>query len=335
MEAVDAAVPSPRPPHTEKLKVVEAYSPPAGLAYSHVDYTHPYVRLDDGEAAVVRIHIFAPEVRAPRAVIVFNHGMSEFGLRYAHVYAQWAARGYAVVAPDQSGCGVSEGPPNLCMTIEHWVSVFLTARRVALQRFIRTPLILAGHSLGGLTCSIVSRLLPDSADGFVLFSPALRLPISTVAGLMLRIIPESLRLTLQNPQNGDDVVLSALDEAHVTDDVDDLLAPPAPYQTIHSLFVAGNQVREEEEEASPPILGVMGTDDALCRYEALSEFLQREDGLQSHSGFEDITLRGRNAVWTLPNYGHETLREPRWKEIAEHVGDWVEHEVLPTRLYER
>jgi alpha-beta hydrolase superfamily lysophospholipase len=136
---------------------------------------------------------------APVAAIVVVHGLGEHLGRYEHIGPQFVARGYDVRGTDTRGYGASEGP-------RAWTDSFDTllddiADDMGTATELGVPVILLGHSLGGLEALIYAtstgRPLPDL---LVLSAPAIHnsLPSAQVimARILARIVP---RMTLKNP----------------------------------------------------------------------------------------------------------------------------------------
>jgi alpha-beta hydrolase superfamily lysophospholipase len=111
----------------------------------------------------------------PLGTVILVHGLGEHAGRYGEVAAHLHQWGFAVRAYDQQGHGQSEGArgdmlhpgslqADLCRVIDD------TRQHPSLQG---TPLILLGHSMGGL---VVARTLAEGlrpVDAAVLSSPAL------------------------------------------------------------------------------------------------------------------------------------------------------------------
>src|SRR5687768_2322647 len=119
----------------------------------------------------------------PRAVVLIVHGLGEHASRYDHVARQLLAWGFAVRAYDQRGHGESGGARgglgSEALLLEDLAEVVDDTRQRAL-RLPRTgkpdhplPLILLGHSLGGLVVGRFVSLQVRPVDGLVMSSPAL------------------------------------------------------------------------------------------------------------------------------------------------------------------
>jgi len=135
--------------------------------------------------------------RAPRGVVLIVHGLGEHAWRYNDLAQQLNEWGFFVRAYDQRGHGDSGGQagvlPDEDALIEDLFEVVDDTRRRLAERF-NCPLILLGHSMGGLvSAAFVQRALAP-IDLLVLSSPALDTGLSAVKrkliGLMLRLAPD-------------------------------------------------------------------------------------------------------------------------------------------------
>src|SRR6266542_546322 len=107
-----------------------------------------HVAARDGTTLLVR-HWSVP-TGEPWATMLIVHGLAEHSGRYEHVGAQVAGAGIDTHAFDQRGFGASGGPR---ASIDRWSQLHddLEERLVALRSVAPArPLVLSGHSLGGL-----------------------------------------------------------------------------------------------------------------------------------------------------------------------------------------
>ena len=138
----------------------------------------------------------------PRAVVLMVHGLGEHAGRYAHVAQQLLDWGFAVRAYDQRGHGESGGArgglPSETLLLEDLAEVVDDTRQRALRLPRATtgtevgkslPLILLGHSLGGLVAGRFVSLGTRPVDGLVMSSPALDPGLSAIQKLLLSILP--------------------------------------------------------------------------------------------------------------------------------------------------
>lgn len=135
--------------------------------------------------------------RPPRGVVLIVHGLGEHAWRYNDLAQQLNEWGFFVRAYDQRGHGDSGGQagvlPDEDALIDDLFEVVDDTRRRLAERF-NCPLILLGHSMGGLvSAAFVQRALAP-VDLLVLSSPALDTGLSAIKrkliGLMLRLAPD-------------------------------------------------------------------------------------------------------------------------------------------------
>ena len=112
-----------------------------------------------------------------RGTVVLVHGLGEHIGRHARVAARLNAEGWSVVGHDQRGHGASEGPRGALGHADDFLADLALVIDLARSRHAG-PLVLLGHSLGGLIASRFVLGTPGAAwrrevDSLVLSSPAL------------------------------------------------------------------------------------------------------------------------------------------------------------------
>ncbi|MGH8830314.1 MAG: lysophospholipase [Polaromonas sp.] len=143
----------------------------------------------------------------PRAVVLLVHGLGEHASRYEHVARRLLDWGFAVRAYDQRGHGESGGArgvlPNetallddlaevvddtrlRCMRLPPHASRASEASAQPLTPHL--PLILLGHSLGGLVVSRFVALKMRPVEGLVMSSPALDAGLGVLQKLLLAVM---------------------------------------------------------------------------------------------------------------------------------------------------
>lgn len=131
----------------------------------------------------------------PRAVVLMVHGLGEHAGRYGHVAEKLLDWGFAVRAYDQRGHGQSSGArgrlPRDTTLLEDLADVVEATRlHCELQQAgAELPLILLGHSLGGLVAGRFVALQMSAVEGLVLSSPALDAGLSGAQKLLLAVMP--------------------------------------------------------------------------------------------------------------------------------------------------
>jgi alpha-beta hydrolase superfamily lysophospholipase len=158
---------------------------------SRPSIARPKVSALQGEAGQLAVYDWALPASQPLGTVILVHGLCEHAGRYGEVAAHLHQWGFAVRAYDQQGHGQSEGPrgdmqrpgslqADLCRVIDD------TRQHPSLQGL---PLILLGHSMGGL---VVARTLAEGlrpVDAAVLSSPALGAFPNIFQKILLAILP--------------------------------------------------------------------------------------------------------------------------------------------------
>ena len=140
-----------------------------------------------------------------RGAVVLVHGLGEHAGRYDPVARRLNSWGFAVRGYDQYGHGESGGPrgglPNDDRLLVDLADV-VDATRIRLPEGV--PLILLGHSMGGLVAGRFVALRRRPVDALVLSSPALDPGLSAVQKLLLSIVPRiAPNLRVGNGLNAD------------------------------------------------------------------------------------------------------------------------------------
>ena len=104
----------------------------------------------------------------PRRIVVLVHGYAEHSGRYGHVATALADEGGIVYAEDHLGHGLSEGERALITDFEHVVDDLETLVGLALAEHPGLPVIMLGHSMGGLLSARYAQRRPGTLAGLVL-----------------------------------------------------------------------------------------------------------------------------------------------------------------------
>jgi alpha-beta hydrolase superfamily lysophospholipase len=241
----------------------------------------------------------------PVRLVVLVHGYGEHIGRYEHVAGALAARGATVVGPDHVGHGRSAGEQ---ARVDDFEAVVDDLRGVVQDARGDLPVVMVGHSMGGLIATrYAQRHRPDLA-GLVLTGPAIGLgPVieGWLAAPELPADPIDVAVLSRDPAVGaayaaDPLVwhggwkrptLEALAAA------DRAIAEGPGFGDLPLLYVHG---AEDElvpvELARPVVERLAGTDSELrvlegARHEVLNE-LDREQTIALVAGFaERVTAR--------------------------------------------
>jgi alpha-beta hydrolase superfamily lysophospholipase len=127
----------------------------------------------------------------PRGRVLLIHGLGEHMGRYAHVAEQLRAWGFAVRGYDQYGHGQSVGPrgdmKNERSVMADLGCVIDVTRKLSLAQ--GKPLIVLGHSMGGLIASKAVAQALRKVEGLVMSSPALATDMGGFQKILLRLLP--------------------------------------------------------------------------------------------------------------------------------------------------
>ena len=126
-----------------------------------------------------------------RGVVILVHGLGEHAGRYAHVAEQLNSWGFAVRGYDQCGHGESGGRRGSLPTDTRLLDDLADIVDSTRARMPKdTPLIVLGHSMGGLVAARFVSLAMRPLDGLVLSSPALDPGLNPVQKLLLTVLPK-------------------------------------------------------------------------------------------------------------------------------------------------
>ena len=131
-----------------------------------------------------------PEGVAQRGTFVIVHGLGEHAGRYDHVARRLNSWGFAVRGYDHYGHGDSGGERGALPVESRLVDDLGDVVESTRQRMDPAlPLILLGHSMGGLVAACLAALEQVRIDGLVLSSPAFDAGLSPVQKLLVATVP--------------------------------------------------------------------------------------------------------------------------------------------------
>jgi alpha-beta hydrolase superfamily lysophospholipase len=119
-----------------------------------------------------RVQVHCWSANEVERLVVLLHGYAEHMGRYEHVAQALVARGSAVVGPDHVGHGLSPGERAVVKDFE---SVVDDLRAVVQITRDDLPVVMVGHSMGGLIAIRYAQRHREDLAGLVLTSPAVGL----------------------------------------------------------------------------------------------------------------------------------------------------------------
>jgi alpha-beta hydrolase superfamily lysophospholipase len=188
----------------------------------------------------------------PQRLVVLVHGYGEHIGRYEHVAAALVARGATVVGPDHVGHGRSGGEPAI---IEDFEAVVDDLHAVVQDARGDLPVVMVGHSMGGLIATRYAQRHHAELAGLVLSGPAVGLAPVFEEWLAGELPSDPLDMTLLSRD-------PAVGEAYAAD--------PLVYHggwrrpTVEAFLAADRAIADGPRFGDLPLLYVHGSDDQLA-----------------------------------------------------------------------
>jgi alpha-beta hydrolase superfamily lysophospholipase len=144
----------------------------------------------DGDNIVIQDWSVEPGI-ALRGVVIVVHGLGEHAGRYEHLARMLNQWGFAVRGYDQCGHGESGGArgslPTDTRLLDDLTDIIDSTRS---RMGPGTPLLLLGHSMGGLVVARFVSLALRPVEGVILSSPALDPGLGVFQKLLLALLPK-------------------------------------------------------------------------------------------------------------------------------------------------
>jgi len=270
--------------------------------------------LHDGARGVRLYHCeFVPQrPSAMGGVVALMHGYGEHCRRYDELASELAQRGHVVCLLDARGHGQSGGQRGYVREYGDYVADYAAFVARVRERHGARPLVVMGHSNGGLIVVRAVQAGLEGARGLVLTGPLLglraarrALPDALARGLSA-VLP---RLPVPNGIRSEELTHDpALREAHRRDRLVHGVATARWYWTM---TLAARDALAEAQRVTLPLLIVQGADDPLVEPASVAEFHAR-----AGSADKRLVLR--------PGELHEVLNETGRRETFGLIADWVE-----------
>jgi alpha-beta hydrolase superfamily lysophospholipase len=206
----------------------------------------------------------------PARLVVLVHGYGEHIGRYEHVAEELVARGSEVVGPDHVGHGHSEGEQAL---VEDFEAVVDDLRAVVQDARGDLPVVMVGHSMGGLIAIRYTQRHRKDLAGLVLSGPAVGLaPVfeGWLAAPELPADPIDVATLSRDPEIG---------EAYAAD--------PLVYHggwkrpTLEAFVAADRAIADGPGFGDLPLLYVHGAEDQLVPVDLARPVVERLAGPDS------------------------------------------------------
>ena len=253
---------------------------------------------DPSGTAKLAARAWAPTGGEPTWLAVLAHGYGEHLGRYHHIAENLVNAGAVVYGADHRGHGHSSGERVL---IDDYAGVVEDVHRVVAQArtaYRTLPLVLIGHSMGGLIAARYAQVYPDRLQALVLSGPVLGRWTTVEQLLAVEEIPNTPI---------DPATLSrdpAVGEAYNADEL--VWHGPFKRATVNALATEMERGLTAGSIGSLPLLWVHGSDDRLVPVD------DTKVGIESLAG-EDFTAR------IFPGARHEVFNETNRTEVLAEV----------------
>ncbi len=241
---------------------------------------------------------------APKAAILLVHGIGEHSGRYEHVGEALAVAGYDTLGYDQRGFGKSGGRRAFVNNFSEYVDD--VADLLAERRELEVPVVLMGHSLGGLIAAaylVSDRAQPDLA---VLSAPALSAEIPRWQRMAIPVLSRvAPKLYVKSDFDGS--VLSR--DVDVQENYDN-----DPLRVGGSTAALGRQILAAMKATSPAIEKI-----TLPTYilHGAADTLVPPSASEPIGELPNVTRK----LWA--GLRHECMNEPEWPEVIAGITDWL------------
>lgn len=260
-------------------------------------------------------YAWAPPDGTPvRAALVVVHGLGDHARRYTALAQALNAQGVAVLAQDQRGHAGSGGARQRIDSVEQAAGDVERALQEAARRWPGVPVVLHGHSFGGLVVTHVAATTAQPLAGVVVSSAALQRPPG-VSGVQLGIVRTLSALAPGlglEPLDATKVVREPAAQAALV--ADPLIArDKLPARTVAALLTGVDAIQPKLAQVRQPLLVLHGGADTVT----------------PPAGSRALHERAASAEKTLRLYDaarHDLLHEPEAAAVTQEILAFVTRE---------
>jgi len=251
----------------------------------------------------------APEIQ-PKAIILMVHGHGEHSKRYLNWAERFTANGYAFLAWDHFGHGLSDGKRGHINHYEQFMLEIDLAITKASEYFPTVPIILYGHSMGGNIVLNHAIRRCCRANGIIVTSPWLRLsiPISPFVDFFVSVLGFITPfITIRSK-----VLPSEI--SHIDEEVEKYKYDPLIHNKISprlylAIRNAGLYAVKYAKRIKTPVLIMHGEEDEITDFNTSKEIAEKIEGC---------------AFVPWPNMYHELHNETVRGLVFETILKWLE-----------
>lgn len=257
---------------------------------------------------------------AARGVVILVHGLGEHSGRYAHVAARLVAQAWVVYALDHQGHGRSGGRRQRIQRFEDLSDTLAAFREWVQAQHPGLPLVLLGHSMGGLLAATDAAQYPHACQALVLSAPAVKvsehISVWTIRiGRLLSALAPSVGVLGLDPQ------WVSRDARVVAQYQQDPLVHhgKTPARLAAELLRAIEDLQARVGRIQAPLLVLQGSADRLVDPGGAQ-------WLAEHAGSRDKQARYFEGLY------HEVLNEPEQEAVLAELVAWLNARVPPPAM---
>jgi alpha-beta hydrolase superfamily lysophospholipase len=258
--------------------------------------------------------------------MVLVHGYAEHSGRYDEMAMHFAERGFAVHAYDQAGHGRTRGPRGHVDRYDRLLDDLARFVEIVRREHPGLPLVVVGHSMGGLVTTATAVHRRPAVDRLVLSGPALQVGSGGAADWGLRIRGLIARLLAPlGPRAGFTLGLDPAGLSRDPEVVRRYLEDPLVKDRMSARFASGmlatvQAIGRQAERVEVPTLLLHGAEDPLCPAEGSEAF---------HAGLAP-EVAAASALKIYPGLRHEIFQEPERHAVWQDMLDWLDEDFGPS-----
>ncbi|MGI9600451.1 MAG: lysophospholipase [Acidimicrobiales bacterium] len=245
----------------------------------------------------------------PRATVIIVHGLGEHCGRYEHVGAALVEAGYDTVAFDLRSFGRSGGRTRSYVdSFDQFLDDL--EDQIATAASDQRPLVVLGHSMGGLIAAAYATSSRPQPDAYVVSAPPLGVEVPRWQRIMSKLLTRwAPRIAI--PNDIDSETLSRDVAVQQGYDADRLVQHQVTVRLGAEMFRAMDDTVAALDRINTPMLVLHGAEDPLVppRFSA------------SLGGVPSVRRE------LLPGLRHEIFNEPEQLEVVARVVDWMNETV--------
>jgi acylglycerol lipase len=246
-----------------------------------------------------------------KGILVIAHGVGEHSGRYGNIISELQKKNISVYALDLRGHGRSGGKRGHADSFMDYVSDLKLFINIIQEENENPPILLLGHSMGGIIACKYALTYPDDIRGLVLSSPAL-IPSVDVPAWKKRIgvyfskyLPKISMATGLDPKqlSHDPDVVDAYENDHL---VHGLVSA----RWFTEFVTTWKECLNRAHELTLPLLVFHGKQDAIVDYRG-------SEKIYNNSSSPDKKLFLYEGLY------HETMNELDNKKILQSIAQWI------------